>query len=220
MSVLVIDVALQEVTGAWSACVVVPCQAASRTTASRAHKGRPLHRLCHVVVFSDVMAHRCPFASGPRLSFAWLAGGYSCVVGKCRRDGVCLWMTENACVAVRARVCVSPSHVQFLKDEIRAVAATLAFGMGIDKPDIRMVVHAGLPKNVESYAQQIGRAGRDGLPCRCIMFVSSADIQTLLFLQVIQTIPCARSLSTDVRLCVSLLLSSSCVTAGDGGLYQ
>ncbi|KAI4721731.1 ATP-dependent DNA helicase [Aureobasidium sp. EXF-10727] len=64
----------------------------------------------------------------------------------------------------------------FMADEIRIVVATIAFGMGIDKSDIRGVVHLDLASTVEEYSQQIGRAGRDGEPGYCIMFLCHADI--------------------------------------------
>ncbi|WP_366514341.1 DNA helicase RecQ [Solimonas flava] len=78
---------------------------------------------------------------------------------------------------------------RFIRDDAQVIVATIAFGMGINKPDVRWVAHYDLPRTMEGYYQEAGRAGRDGEPSRCILFFGLGDIRTAEFLIAQKTDP-------------------------------
>ncbi len=115
--------------------------------------------------------------------------GEAGIIYRTTRDSV----TETADFLVSSGIRALPYHAglssaersrnqeAFNRDEVQMIVATIAFGMGIDKSNVRFVVHADLPRNMESYYQETGRAGRDGEPARCLLLFSRGDIPKIRY---------------------------------------
>jgi ATP-dependent DNA helicase RecQ len=119
-----------------------------------------------------VLARVASFGDAAGIVYCLTRDGADGFAGLLRRNGVPA-RAYHAGLSAAERAEVQDA---FLRGDTRVIAATIAFGMGVDKPDVRFVLHRGLSASVEAYYQEIGRAGRDGEPSSCVMLWSWEDV--------------------------------------------
>ena len=122
--------------------------------------------------YRQVLAFIRKRSSESGIVYCWSRAGADSLAARLKDDGIRA-APYHAGMEREERSRVQES---FLRDDIRVVCATIAFGMGINKPNVRYVVHHDLPKNIEGYYQETGRAGRDGLPAECLLLFSAGDV--------------------------------------------
>jgi ATP-dependent DNA helicase RecQ len=134
---------------------------------------RPKHRKSYEELVQQVRQ-----AKGSGIIYCLSRRGVDELTAKLRHDGIAA-LAYHAGLDQKTR---SDNQTRFIRDDAPVIVATVAFGMGINKPDVRFVVHYDLPRTLEGYYQEAGRAGRDGLPAQCIFYFGLGDIRTVEYL--------------------------------------
>jgi ATP-dependent DNA helicase RecQ len=134
---------------------------------------RPKHRKSYAELVQQIQQ-----AKGSGIIYCLSRRGVDELTVKLRHDGIDA-LPYHAGLDQKTRL---ENQTRFIRDDVPVIVATVAFGMGINKPDVRFVVHYDLPRTLEGYYQEAGRAGRDGLPAQCTFYFGFGDIRTVEYL--------------------------------------
>jgi ATP-dependent DNA helicase RecQ len=149
------------------------CHLASFNRPNLYYEVRPKHKNAYAEVVQQIKQTK-----GSGIIYCLSRRGVDELTAKLRHDGIEA-LPYHAGLDQKTRM---TNQTRFIRDDVPVIVATIAFGMGINKPDVRFVIHYDLPRTLEGYYQEAGRAGRDGLPAQCIFYFGLKDIRTVEYL--------------------------------------